>query len=520
MDPEEYEEHEAVVAPKSSTSVQKYMKRAHYSSISISLAVNALLVVALLTFITFAAPNEKETTQVMVIDPTEAEIIEEIEEEIEPEEIVDPEEITEITDFTLDMELDTTFEPTDEVVDTPVDTEVSALTDLMSDVSSPVVMTGLLVGRPPRSRAAAMKRYGQGVGGVAEKSVLKALEWLRDNQNEDGSWNRDGGANGQGQNVGYVGLALLTFLAHGETPSSADFGEAVAKAIRYLVENQSSDGRWGRKLSGKHTSYGHAMATYALAEAYTMTENPLLLEPLQKSLKVLMDGQQPQGGFDYDYKLENRNDLSVAAWNVQAMKAASISGVGGEQLRKAFPLGVDGMLTGSKSSDSGLAFAYTVGGKANRVVSAAGTLCLFLGGRSKSAEARQAINHLEAEYINNNHLPEWNGAQNGTYGGQINEWYYAVQAIFQDNPEGPNFKKYYPALVKALAQNQASDGHWLCYGERGQKQGKVYNTTLGALGLMVTYRYLPTTQADNIKAYSPEVAPMVTEQEDEVGFDI
>ena len=498
-------------------SIQKSLKVAHYSSVSISLVINALLLVALFTFITFQEQSQRETSTVMVIDPSEQELIEEIEEEIEPEEIVDPEEITEDLTFDMDMQLDTEFEPETEVVETTA-TEVSQLTDLMSDVSSPVVMTGMMVGRTPSSRAAAIKRYGQGVGGVAEASVLKALTWLKDNQNSDGSWHKEGGASSANQNVGYVGLGLLTFLAHGETPSSAEFGPTVAKAIRYLVERQNDNGSWG-KLTGSHMSYGHAMATYALAEAYTMTENPLLREPLDKSLTLLLDGQQPNGGFDYNYKLENRNDLSVAAWNVQAMKAASISGVGGDRLKKALQLGMDGMMTNSRSAENGLGFGYTSPGR-KRIISAAGSLCLFLTGRGKGGEARSAINFLEANHINNEHLPQWNGPE-GDGGGKINEWYYAVQAVFQDNPEGGNFKKYYPAMVKALAKNQASDGHWLCYTKKGTGKGKTYNTTLGALGLMVTYRYLPTTQADNINAIVPSAGqPEVTEEEEDIGFEI
>ena len=49
--------------------------------------------------------------------------------------------------------------------------------------------------------------------------------------------------------------------------------------------------------------------------------------------------------------------------------------------------------------------------------------------------------------------------------------------------------------------------------------GKTMNTALGALGLMVYYRYLPTTQADNIQQV--DVAPPVSEEDEEdVGFDI
>jgi hypothetical protein len=458
----------------------------------------------------------------MVIDPSDQEEIDEIDEIIEPEEVVDPEELDELTDFTMEMELDTQFEPDSQEVETPVETDVSSLTELMSDVSSPVVMKGLMVGRTAKSRAAAVKRYGSGLGKFTEPAVLKALDWLRDNQKSDGSWGKDG-LTGQ-SNVGYTGLAILTFLAHGETPSSADYGNAVGRGIRYIIENQNPDGTY--RSSGSHQAYGHAMATYALAEAYTMTENPLLAEPVKRGVEIMIRGQMDNGGYDYNYKNENRNDLSVGAWQVQSMKAASISAAGNPRLEEYKQKAMDGMLAGSaRRQDGKRFFSYSVSpGQraqgAQRIVSAAGTLCLFLTGRGSNSEAKDAIDYLET-FLESPFLPEWGEKVPGTsHGGLINMWYYAVQAFFQEDPDGRNFKRYMAAMVKALVQNQADDGHWLCYSESGMKQGKTYNTTLAALGLMVFYRYLPTTQAENIQRAVPQTPSAPQESEDEVSFEI
>jgi hypothetical protein len=207
------------------------------------------------------------------------------------------------------------------------------------------------------------------------------------------------------------------------------------------------------------------------------------------------------------------------------MKAASISPAGTPRLREAMQKAMDGMMLGAvKRQDGGVNFVYTAmtGREAKgmqRCVSAAGTLCLFLSGRGESNEAEDAIDFLET-FLDEPHLPEWNADTPGvSHGGMINIWYYAIQAYFQDNPDGKAFRRYMPAMVKALAQNQAADGHWLCPTEKGANQGKTYNTTLAALGLMVYYRYLPTTQAENIQRATPDqTAPQ--ESEDEIGFEI
>jgi hypothetical protein len=501
--------------------VEKSLKLAHTSSVLISFVVNGLLLLALITFITISDASQREPTTVMVIDPVAQEDIDILEEEIVPEEVVDPDDLDELMDFTLDNPMETEFTQETEVVDNVTETDVSSLSDLMSDVSSPVVMTGLLVGRTPKARQAAAAKYGKGLEKFSEPAVMKALEWLRDNQHPNGSWTKDGGG-GKGFNAGYTGLALLAFLAHGETPASAEFGPTVAKGIRFLVENQ--DARGMLQPVGGNTGYGHAIGTYALAEAYTMTDNILLKEPLQRAVKVITDGQMPNGGYDYNYKKEARNDLSISSWQLQALKAAYISKATGPETQKFLQSAMEGMLSGSKiAATGGRGFKYSVTGKdvggASKTVSAAGTLALHLAGRAKSSEAKEAVDYL-SRYTETEQLPKWDAEGHAGHGGEIYYWYYAVQAFFHEDPDGKNFKRFMPAMVKALAQNQADDGHWLCYSEGGEKMGKTLNTAMGALGLMVYYRYLPTTQASNIHQVDAAEVMVPVEDEGDVTFEL
>ena len=91
-----------------------------------------------------------------------------------------------------------------------------AALDIRNDIQSPLVMKGLFQGRSAGGRAAGLKNYAGQWGQYTEMSVIKALEWLKKKQNPDGSWNPN--------KTAMTGLALLTFLAHGETTSSEKYG--------------------------------------------------------------------------------------------------------------------------------------------------------------------------------------------------------------------------------------------------------------------------------------------------------
>lgn len=478
---------------------------AHTSSVLVSLVINGLLVAALFTLITFQEAEDRDMNTVKVIEPVDREDIEEIEQEIEPEEVEGPEEMDELTDFTLETPMDTTLDPSPEPVDSPTRTDVSSLTELMSDISSPVQMTGLMVGRSSAGRARALKQYGRGLGGVTEPAVLKALRWLKDNQRGDGSW----GAEGKKGDSGHTGLALLAFLAHGEAPTSREFGKTVSDGIRFLVDHQDSRGLL--QPVGRHVVYAHVMATYALAESLTMTENSLLKEPLERAVQVVIDNQHPTGGYDYHYKITDTHDVSVDAWHIQALKAASIALPDHPKLGEYLGRAMDGMLLGSMKDDLGRGFGYrlSVDAKPNasdrrEILTAAGLLGMYLSGNRDQRETREILEYME-RHTRREWLPEWGVSRIGSeeYGGELMFWYYAVQAFFQEDRDGSNFRRFYPAMVEALVANQAEDGHWDNFSRESPEQGLVLDTSLSALALMVTYRYLPTTQTENIRPATP-----------------
>ncbi|MDF3127681.1 terpene cyclase/mutase family protein [Kiritimatiellaeota bacterium B1221] len=502
--------------------VQRYLRMAHTSSVLVSLIINGLLILLLVTFITFQDQQERETSTVMVIDPMDKELIDEIEEEIEPEVVVDPETLDDFSDFNFDTPIDTAMEQSPEPIEEAVQTDVSSLSELMSDISSPVKMTSLLSGRTSVGRANALKQYGQGLGGVSEPAVLNALRWLKEQQHKDGSW----GAEGKKGDSGHTGLALLAFLAHGETPASREFGATVANGIRFLVENQDSRGLL--QPVGRHVVYAHAMATYALAESTTMTQNPLLTAPLERAVALMIESQHPRGGYEYEYEKSDTHDVSVDAWHVQALKAASIALPDHPKLNEYKLRAMEGMLLGSMKDDLGRGFGYRLSIQATpkassrrEILTAAGLLGMYLTGNGDRKETREILKYME-RHTNREWLPEWGVSRIGSdeYGGELMFWYYAVQAFFQENRNGSNFRKFYPKMVEALVKNQADDGHWNNFSRESPEQGLVLDTSLSALALMVTYRYLPTTQAENISQPNPQPGGATSSAEEDVEFDI
>src|SRR5690606_10949936 len=129
-----------------------------------------------------------------------------------------------------------------------------------------------------------------------------------------------------------TGLSLLAYLGHCQTPESAKFGEVVVKAALFLMDRGlQNEGRMTNGKRGHHEAYEHAIATYALAELYTMTkesgkEIPRLESVIRKAAGVIVDAQTRDGGWPYGFTGKGKEDMSVSGWQIQALKAAHNTG--------------------------------------------------------------------------------------------------------------------------------------------------------------------------------------------------
>ena len=150
---------------------------------------------------------------------------------------------------------------------------------------------------------------------------------------------------------------------------------------------------------------------------------------MNKSMRVIIDGQQKSGSFDYNYKQSEREDLSLAGWNYQALKAAYGAGCEEPGLQDAIYKSIDWLKKRAASSGEGKGFPYKIqdgipsaAGKPS--MRAVGVLCLQLFGEGKAPEVADEIKTIaEVDFFK----LSWAGAQSYT----LCSWYYATQAMFQ-----------------------------------------------------------------------------------------
>jgi len=374
--------------------------------------------------------------------------------------------------------------------------------DAVAITKSPVVMKGIFANRNPGARGGALS--GGGGGSRTEAAVLLALRWLKKYQEPDGSWNSASGGSGMEHNgaaPALTGLALLAYLAHGETPASEEFGPTVEMAIKWLIANQAPGGRFPKMNDGNE--YGHPIAAYALCEAYTMTKIPMLKDAAQKSIDVIIQGQT--AGLLWDYKCvkaSSRNDISYSGWCMQALKAAALAGLENAGLKECMVSAIQGTKQSFLARPDGTGdfdYARQTGRPpttANRNLTGVGVLCLQLLGAGKSEQSRGGLQSIQTVTFSwekpwYDHAP--------IYG-----WYYITQARFHEG--GPSWTAWnnqfsptlcrtinvIPKAIKDPKGNLVDIGYWKSASPKEYSQSYTYNTTLCALMLEVYYRYLPS----------------------------
>jgi len=486
-----------------------------------------IIAVAFLLTIETTQEFRSQVVAVEVIDPTDTQ---EIEEEPPPP----PEEEFEFEPVDTEFDGPTeNFNPQENTFanNEPVSPKPAEINSV-AIIKSPIVMRGIVGSRSPGQRGRAMSEFGGSAGG--EATVMRALRWLKANQLPDGSW--------PGQSTAMTGMALLCYLAHGETPSleCVEFGPTVERGIRYLVSNQNENGFF-RSKDGNN--YAHPIATYALCEAYTLTKVPMLKEAAEKALVHIVRGQHPNGGWDYNMRQTERDDTSYMGWCAQAVKAAHMAGdLEVPDLEKVYKNAINGFKVNANPSGG---FGYSSRGATG--LSGVGVLCMQLLGGAREPEVAATLSFLDEITFS---FEKWKNKGFGP--SPVYYWYYITQAKFHaggDRWSSWN-KQFQPELIKkqVVIKDAIADpdgkmrdiGYWDSpsdgeYGVAGGNPveairwadgdqiagkstlgGRVQDTCLSALQLMVYYRYLPTFKTPKVVA-DVDVA---VEDEDEVKINI
>lgn len=456
-----------------------------------------------------------QTTAVEIVEPDP--IV-----EIEPD---PPEVIPEITEIEP-LDVDFNGPPSDPTpVETPVEIVSEAYSPQPAEITtvtftkSPIIMKGIMSSRTPGMRGKALQNFGAGAGDAV---VMHALRWLKKVQNADGSWD--------GCRPAMTGLAILTFLAHNELPAGPEeeFGPTVEKAVKWLCEHQNGDGMFAGRDAN---NYAQSIATYALCEAYTMTKNPIIKEAAEKAIVPIIKGQHPNGGWDYNFRQSERDDISYMGWAAQAVKAAHTAELKVPGLENCYSNITKGMLIQYDHAYGGFGYCSP----SHSGLSGVGALCMQLVGDYNRQEVKQTMQMLSSAQFG---WDKYDGSQpyNLTNGqSPIYFWYYMTQAFFQEG--GQIFKRWNEQFLQELIKRQIVEkeaiadlkgkmrdvGYWdspsatehhvdggqqfACkrWSKGAEIDGtttmgrRVQDTCLCALQLMVYYRFLPASQLQNVE---------------------
>ncbi len=324
-----------------------------------------------------------------------------------------------------------------------------------------------------------------------EAAVQAALKWLAEHQSEDGRWDArrneagrettpDGRSRpnaGADADTGMTGLALLTMLGAGNTHLRGQYPETVRRGLNFLLQSQDAEGCLSGTADRYAAMYSHAIATFALGEAYGMTGERHLELALRRAIGYTTAAQDPYGG-GWRYRPHDSGDTSQLGWQFMALKSAELAGI---PIPQATRQGIIHYLQSVASGPNGGLASYRPLEPPGRTMTAEAMLCWqFLGLPREHAACNEAAGYLLG-------APPGVGQPNFYY------WYYGTLVMYQ--MQGDAWQRWNTAVATQLVGLQNKEGpqagSWDPDAVWGGYGGRIYSTALGAMCLEVYYRFLP-----------------------------
>lgn len=340
--------------------------------------------------------------------------------------------------------------------------------------------------RDPRVRVEMIQREGGTT--LTEAAVSRGLRWLSLHQSENGGWslnrfNRVSGCNcrnsaSQSNDVAATALVLLPYLGAGQTHLTGRYKTNVARGLRFLLDNQSEDGKLASASAGNSLMYGHGQAAIVLCEAFFMTGDEKLREPAQRAINYIVKAQHKGGG--WRYRPGQEGDTSVVGWQIMALHSAKVAGL---EVPPA-TLQLASHFLDSVQSNDGATYAYIPSQRRSPkpTMTAEGLLCrMYLGWKLDNPGMQQGVKILAEKYP-----PTYRGAE-------MYYWYYGTQTMHHAG--GKAWEDWNFDMRKILVEGQSKKGHeagsWSPKSGHDHAGGRIYTTSLAVCTLEVYYRHLP-----------------------------
>lgn len=394
----------------------------------------------------------------------------------------------------------------------------------MAAEASRIDISDLFEGRTdPGKKNDLLSKYGGNK--KTSESVKRGLLWLKKQQNEEGWWSlkgpyRDGVSQSIADNLSAAtGLAILAFQGDGNTRQVGEHHVVVRKAWKWLLKQQDEDGSFFREGTTTSRFYTQAVCTIALCELVAMEKKKGkgndLLSAAQKAVDYLVERQNDDlGGWRYDVTTHEKwiadgkknrkqitvekavdSDLSVTGWCMMALMSARAADlyVPDETLKR-----IESFLD-LVEQDDGTAYSYSKTEWSIRPsMTATGLLCreylgwnqtnpILLRGAAALVEPDNLVHYPKHEEVSRGKTRE----TTNVYG-----WYSTSMALKQLGANHILWRTWNEALSREVPEHQESvqsseAGSWdprdddYYFGG-----GRLYVTCLSILCMEVYYRHL------------------------------
>jgi hypothetical protein len=302
-------------------------------------------------------------------------------------------------------------------------------------------------------------------------SVQRGLRFLASLQNDDGSFGRGRFA----KHVGITALCGLAFMADGNLPGRGPYGEAVRKALEFVLNHATETGLLATENS-HGPMYGHGFATLFLGEVFGMSpEDGRVRDALVRAADLIVNSQNEEGGWRYN-PVPYDADVSVTICEVMGLRSARNAGI------KVPRETIDRAITyvrGCQNGDGGFRYMSSMGTSA-WPRTAAGVASLFYAGIYSDDSIDRGLQYLLAMAA-----PDGGGPMSEAH--YFYGHYYAVQCMYLAG--GEHWNNWWPLIRDELVQRQGDDGGWIDY-----QWGSAYSTAMGLIVLQMPNRYLPIFQ--------------------------
>lgn len=203
---------------------------------------------------------------------------------------------------------------------------------------------------------------------ITDARVARALNWIAEQQQADGSWRPADWGGRDGYRVALTGIALMAMQLKPDA-----YADESRRAAAWLVAQQNPGGSFGP--SGEPRMYNHGIATTALLE-YSQDETLSRFDDnLRSAVGYVRRAQKPDGGWGYG--ADDAANTSITVWQLRALDYAASRGWHDEAGHVQ-----RGVRWLSQRTRSGGQFAYDAANSIspNDTLTAMGAYCLLTAG--------------------------------------------------------------------------------------------------------------------------------------------